>query len=1486
MTPPPNPRAATAFRTISWAALALPVAVGGAVLLGWIWGVPDLARLAAKGAPMKPLPALAFLLAGASVGLCQAGTALRWRGPFARTCAGAVLLLGLLSLAEFGLGWDLSGGLPLFRRGGAALGPAAVEFWTSFNFVLLGLALLGRNCGSRRGQPASQALLFAVAGIALLGLAQDCFATIPTPPLLDFSLSAWTAGLFLVIVAGLLGGQPDRGALALVLGASDGGRLTRRLLPAAVAGPMLSAVLLEFLLRRGALHPGEGTAIFAVLAVLVSGALILLNARALNRWGRERRQAAARLQRLNRTLRMLSEANQLVVRAGREDQLLPQFCQAVVAEGGYRMAWIGFAERDAARTVRPAAQAGFAEGYLEQARVTWTDGPRGRGPSGTAIRTGQPCVFQNILSDPRFAPWRAEAAARGYAAVAAFPLRDGAETLGALNFYAAEADAFDADELRLLDELAGDLAFGIVTLRNQERQRQTEAALRESQALLEQAQAVAHLGSWVSAPGPTGTLNWSAEVYRIFGLGEGEFDGTVEGFRARVHPEDRAAVEAASRAALERGEPYALDHRIVRPDGTVRWVQERAEVIRDAEGRPLRMLGVVQDITERRQAEEALRHERRLLRTVIDHLPDSIYTKDLQGRKTLANRVEFEYLGLGSEAEALGKTDFECYPAALAAATTADDQQVLQTGQPIRNREELIISPDGRQRWLLTSKLPLRDEYGQIIGLVGIGHDITARKQAEEALANERKLLRTLVDHLPVSVYLKDTAGRITLTNPTNLLWFNATSETEILGKTDFDFFPPEQARGFYADEQNLLKSGQPLLNHEEEVTPPNGSTRWNLVSKVPLFDAAGRATGLAGIGLDITERKRMEEALRRSEELLAETGRLARVGGWEFDPATGQGTWTDEVARIHDLEPGSATSVEFGLSFYTGESRAIIEAAVRKVVELGEPYDLDLEIQTAKGRHKWVRTIGRPILQNGQVVKVRGSLQDITERKQAEERLRLQSSALEAAANAMLITDRAGNIEWVNPAFTRLTGYAWAEVLGRNPRALKSGLHDAAFYAELWRTILAGRVWQGEMVNKRKDGTLYSEELTITPVRDKAGEVSHFIAIKQDITDRKRAEETLAHERNLLRTLINHLPCFIYVKDAQNRYLLSNIANARLLGLASPEDTLGKTDRDFFPAELAAEYWANERKVLETGRAQIEMEERIVSKPGEQRWQATTQVPLRDSQGVIIGLVGIGRDITERKRAEEEIHKLNAELEARVLQRTAALEAANKELEAFSYSVSHDLRAPLRAIDGYARILTEDYQARLDADGQRVVGVICAEARRMGQLIDDLLHFSRLGRQEIRKIAVDMTALAASVFQELTALEPKRTVQWALAPLPPAWGDAALLRQVWANLLSNALKFTQHRDRPVITAGSRPEGGQMIYFVQDNGAGFDMRFAPKLFGVFQRLHRNDEFPGTGVGLALVQRIILRHGGRVWAEAKVNEGAAFYFSLPNQPIPT
>ncbi len=292
----------------------------------------------------------------------------------------------------------------------------------------------------------------------------------------------------------------------------------------------------------------------------------------------------------------------------------------------------------------------------------------------------------------------------------------------------------------------------------------------------------------------------------------------------------------------------------------------------------------------------------------------------------------------------------------------------------------------------------------------------------------------------------------------------------------------------------------------------------------------------------------------------------------------------------------------------------------------------------------------------------------------------------------------------------------------------------------------------------------------------------------------------------------------------------------------------------------------------------------RGITRPLRLLTEATAAISEGNHPGTIITRRGdeLGRLASAFNKMAARVRESQRDLEQRIKERTAELESSNKELESFSYSVSHDLRAPLRAIDGFSRILLEDHSSKLDADARRVLEVIRTNTRQMGRLIDDLLAFSRLGRKAVEQSRVNMEVLAREAFSEIGPANSETAPRLEVGAMTPAKGDPAMLRQVFINLLSNATKYSQGKDAPVIQVGSYAENGDNAYYVKDNGVGFDMNYSNKLFGVFQRLHSPEEFEGTGVGLAIVQRIIHRHGGRVWAEGKVNEGATFYFTLPKE----
>lgn len=390
-------------------------------------------------------------------------------------------------------------------------------------------------------------------------------------------------------------------------------------------------------------------------------------------------------------------------------------------------------------------------------------------------------------------------------------------------------------------------------------------------------------------------------------------------------------------------------------------------------------------------------------------------------------------------------------------------------------------------------------------------------------------------------------------------------------------------------------------------------------------------------------------------------------------------------------------------------------------------------------------------------------------------------------------------------------------------------------------------------------------------------------------VGERMSAEEALRKSKAQLQTIVENLTEGVAVSDLNGQLLHFNRAALDIHGFASMDeclrhltefvDTFELSDMD--GAVWPVDQWPLARILRGEKLCNLEVRIRRIQTDWRRIFNYGGTL-VHDSTGRPLMAVVAISDITERKRAEEEIQKLNADLEQRVAIRTVELEAANKELEAFSYSVSHDLRAPLRAVDGFSQAVEEDYGTQLPEEGRRYLQAIREGAQQMGVLIDDLLTFSRLSRQPVTEQMVNTAKLVNDVIEELNPRQQGRQVEIRIGELPSCRGDAALLKQVWINLLSNAFKYSSNRNPAVIEIGCELEQGENVYFVRDNGAGFDMQYAHKLFGVFQRLHRADEFEGTGVGLAILQRIVHRHGGRVWAEAALDRGATFYFTLKGE----
>jgi PAS domain S-box-containing protein len=483
-----------------------------------------------------------------------------------------------------------------------------------------------------------------------------------------------------------------------------------------------------------------------------------------------------------------------------------------------------------------------------------------------------------------------------------------------------------------------------------------------------------------------------------------------------------------------------------------------------------------------------------------------------------------------------------------------------------------------------------------------------------------------------------------------------------------------------------------------------------------------------------------------------------------------------------------------------------------------------------------------------------------------------------ENAVEGMFRTSFEGELLEANPALARIFGYSSSEELVETISDTGSQLYaDSARREEFVRLLEErGTVSGFEARGRRKDDSEVWFSINARAVRDPDGKTVGFEGTVEDVTERKRAADRLSQSEERYRAVVEQSAEGLYLVDGDTKRILeTNPALQNMLGYTAEE--LRGMELYEIVAHDRESVNANVERTLREGWRFIR-ERRYRRKDG-----SVVEVEIAASainyggNRVICAAI---RDITERKRAEEEIRKLNEELEQRVQRRTAQLQEANKELESFSYSVSHDLRAPLRHIDGFARLLQKRATAVLDETGRRHLDVIVESTNQAGNLIDDLLAFSRMGRTELHRADVDMKRLVREALDDLKPETEGRNIDWKIGELPEVQGDRSMLRVVMTNLLSNAVKYTSTREQAVIEVGSTIDGDETVFFVSDNGVGFDMQYVRKLFEVFQRLHSVEEFEGTGIGLANVRRIVNRHGGHAWAEGSVGSGATFYFSLP------
>lgn len=859
----------------------------------------------------------------------------------------------------------------------------------------------------------------------------------------------------------------------------------------------------------------------------------------------------------------------------------------------------------------------------------------------------------------------------------------------------------------------------------------------------------------------------NALTERLFGYNRNELIGekveTLLPIEARErHPFDR---ENYFKAPLPRAMGVGRELRGRRKDGTEFPVEIGLSPLSTSDG--VLVLASIVDISKRKEVEEQINLSRNMMRLVIDNIPQGVFWKDTESRYLGCNRVVAQSVGFASSDEILGKTDFEIPSITPEQANffVQKDRETMARDESTLDIVEQMTLIDGRTVWLSTNKVPMHDEKGRVIGLLGTWQDITDRKRVEE----EQRKLKSLIEHSRDFIAVSDLDGRITFMNRGAKKMIGLEENDDATRLNIRDYIPP-QWHDFLKDTVLPSASKTGLWEGEMQLQHLRTGSLIDVQRSTFLIRGADNDPGFfATVTRDITEEKRAQAEIRRLNVDLErrvrertadfeEAQRLARVGSWVWHLDSDRIEWSNELYRLLGFDPSlPAPTFEAQSAIFSPESWKTLNEIVANSRMTGQSFVVELQYRRPGGDYGMIRSAGeveRDVA--GNIIRLRGTAQDITELRRTEEELRKVTERLTLATEA----GRVGIWDWDVQANILTWDRMMYQLYGITEDQF-GGAYDA---------------WQAGVHPEDR--------------------------IRGDL----EIQMALAGE-----------------KDFNTEFRVS---------------------------------WPN----------------------GSVHMIRAHAIVRRDGSGKPIRMIGTNWDITEIKEAEEAITALNETLK----KRAAEIGEANRELEAFSYSVSHDLRAPLRGIDGFSRILMEDYADQMPAEAREYLSDVRKGTQQMGHLVDDLLNFSRLSRQKPRKIDIDVEGMVKQCLEEINNRNENRRIEFVVGDLRRCHADPSLLRQVWVNLLENAVKYTGKREFARVEIGSRIESdGSTLYFVRDNGVGFDMRFAQKLFGVFQRLHRSEDYEGTGVGLAIVQRIVGRHGGRVGAHSEPDRGAEFYFTMPS-----
>lgn len=811
-------------------------------------------------------------------------------------------------------------------------------------------------------------------------------------------------------------------------------------------------------------------------------------------------------------------------------------------------------------------------------------------------------------------------------------------------------------------------------------------------------------------------------------------------------------------------------------------------------------------------------------------------------------------------------------------------------GEKLQSEIELSL-PDNTVNYFVNKFKPAHDEEGHIIGAFVTISDITEKREAERRVREERMLLRTLIDNLPLNVYTKDLDSKKTLANRTDYEYAGFTKEEDVLGKDDLELFSEQSAKNTIEEDKKIFQTGEGIIGKEENHIRKDGREIWFLISKIPIKNEDGEITGLLGISYDITERKEAQEKVRIAKERYDIVTKATNEAIWDWDLFTNHVHWGDGFKTLfgHNAEKESVTLESWTSYIHPDDEQKVIDS-IMEVINSPETSKWEQEYRFRKtdGSYAEVLDRGFVIRNAGRPTRMIGAMQDITQRKHAEDVLKRNKTQLSIATKLAKLAYWELNItEGVftfNDHFYEMLKTTAEEMGGYTMSArdyFERFLHpdDADMVRdEVIKAVETTELNYTHHLEHRviyADGNIGYLTARFFAVKDEQGRTIKTVGANQDITDRKKVEEELrlSNERyNMVAKATNDA---VYEWDIVNKVTYWGEGYETLFGHKRTSDKMsaGSWLANLHPDEKE-ELLKRTNEALENKETSLTRELRFRCADDSYKTVFDKLMILYNSAGQPIKVLGAIQDITERKQNELAVKELNQQLN----KRAEELAASNAELEQFAYVASHDLQEPLRMVSSFLQLLQKKYNDQLDSTATQYITYAVDGADRMKQLIMDLLEYSRVGTNQDKRVKADIGEIVSHVLDIFADKITDTNAVINVQPMPSIKINKTQITQLIQNLVGNALKYNTSLV-PEVEIGCEEKTDAWQFSIKDNGIGIDPKFYEKIFIIFQRLHNKNQFSGTGIGLAICKKIVERHGGTIWIQSAAGKGSTFFFTI-------